>query len=181
MIYTFITDTDLDVGMKKYFRDQITNGVTNINILVTTESAAFSMIKTKLNNKYDLSQLFPPIIEWTASPFLQSSYCSKNNKIYKALQDTTNNDPEEASSLYWVANDPRDQLLVVYAVAITLYFMIDSINPRKLTQDLMDGFVTAIEFLDDVKEGKENPDWPLLLNGTSTILWGANPSQSHYY
>ena len=182
MIYSFITDSDLDVGMKKYFRDQITSAGTNIHILKTSEGAAFSMLKTKLNNKYDLVQLFPPIAEWTDSHvFSIGQYCSKADVVYKASQGSTNSAPDDPNSQFWFISDPRDQLLVILAVALTLYYFTESVNPRKLTQDLKNGFASAMEFLDDIKEGNENPDWPLLINGTSTILWGANPTQNHYY
>lgn len=181
-IYKFITDKDLDVGMKKYFRDQITNGATNIHILKTTEAAAFDIIKAKLNNKYNLVLLFPSIQEWSAAkPYLKDEYTYKSDKIYKALLAGTNQDPAAVGSTYWVEEDPRVQLLVVFCVAITLYFFTESIAPNKLTEDIVNGFTNAMEWLEEVKKGTENPDWPLAEEGSSFIHSGSNAKIDHYY
>jgi len=180
-IYSFITDKDLDVGMKKYFRDQVTNGTTNLHILKTSEGGAFSMIKAKLNNKYDLVKLFPSIQDWSAAKaYLKDEYAYKNDKIYKALQPGTNQDPATQTA-YWVESDPRDQLLVIHCVNMTIYFFMESIAPNKITEDIANAFASAIEWLDDVKNGDENPDWPLVLEGSSFIHSGSNEKLDHYY
>lgn len=181
MIYTFITEKDLDVAMKKYFREQITELDDNIHIQVTSESAAFSFIKSKLNARYDLTLLFPSIQKWSnAKNYTTGAHCWLNDKIYKAKQDNTNKSPV-SNVTDWEVLDPRDQLLVVYCAVITVYMMLLSVNPRKITEELHDMYNMIVEWLDDVKEGDENPDWPLLENGSSTIQWGSDPKIDHYY
>jgi Protein of unknown function (DUF1320) len=178
-IHSFITDKDLDVGMKKYFRDQIIE--TNTHILTTCEGAAFSLMKSKLTGRYDMLLLFPDTSTWSASKiYLTGDYCFKNDKFFKAIQDGTNHDPE-TSPLYFIEKDARDQLLVVFCVNIAIYFLIQALNPRKVPQDIINDYDTAIEWLDGCMSGKENPDWALLENGVSTINWGSNPKLDHYY
>ena len=181
-IYKFITDKDLDVGMKKYFRDQITDGDTNIHILKTSEGAAFSMIKTALNGRYNLTTLFPVVKDWSnATAYVVGNYCYKTNKFYKAILAGTNKNPDTETT-YWEESDPRDQLLVVFAVSITLYFFVESISPRKLSEDIINAYTTAIEWLDDVTNGKRSPDFPLLESGGSNdIPHGSNEPLDHYY
>ncbi len=178
-IHTFITDKDLDVGMKQYFRDQIIE--TNTHILTTSESAAFSLIKTKLNSRYDIKLLFPSTKTWSGTTaYLEGEYSYKADKFYKALQDGTNQDPATQAS-YWVEEDPRDQLLVIFCVRMTLYFLCESNSLKKTPEKLINDFDTAMEWLDNCKSGVENPDWPLLENGSSTINFGSNEKLDHYY
>ncbi|MCE9539929.1 MAG: hypothetical protein K8R85_12025, partial [Bacteroidetes bacterium] len=76
MIYTFITNKDIDVSIKQYFLDQITTGATHV--LKKAEAAAFTLIKSKLNGRYDLVKLFPEIKEWSGSKnYLKDQYCVK--------------------------------------------------------------------------------------------------------
>lgn len=182
-IYTFLTDKDLDVGMKLYWRNQITNGTDNKHIMTTCEGAAFSMIKTKLNNKYDLVKLFPSIKEWVNDvDYLEDQYCYKSDKIFKAKNDNSGEDPVTENSEHWIEQDPRDQLLVKYAACMTIYFMLESLPPRMVAKEITDEFVGIMEWLDDVRDGKENPAWDLSASGGSTdIPHGSNEKLEHYY
>ncbi len=182
MMYSFITEKDLDVAMKEYFRGQITEQEDKKHIERIAEGSAFSLIKAKLNNRYDLALLFPATPDWdNTTPFTQGQYCYKNGVIYRALQDSTNQQPDAANSAYWKEKDPRDQLLVVYCAVITVYQMLQSTNPRVISQRLENEYVRILEWLDDVKEGNESPAWPLVENGSSTIQWGSEPKIDHYY
>ncbi len=182
MIYSFITDKDLDVAMKEYFRDQITDEREKLHIQILSEGAAFSLIKSKINSRYDLTLLFPKIANWTeALPFLANNYCFKEDKIYISLADNTGEDPTDSNSLFWKESDPRDKLLIVYCAVITVYNMLRSINPRKISNDLENRYAGILEWLDDVKSGIENPDWPILAEGSNTIQWGSEPQREHYY
>lgn len=178
-LHSFITDQDLDVGMKQYFRNQIISG--NNHVLTTAEGAAFTLIKTKINSRYDLVKLFPSIVVWSnATTYATDDYVWKNNKFFKAKQASTNQDPETQTT-YWLESDPRDKLLVIFAVSITLFFLTKALKSSQVPQDLINDFDTAIEWLDNCKDGNENPDWPLLENGSSTIQWGSNEKLDHYY
>lgn len=177
-VYQFLTDQDLDLGMKKYFRDLITVGAEKKHILVSCEAAAVSLIKTKLNNKYDLTKLFPSIVEWaTDGEYTTGQYVHKNTAIYIALQDSTDKNPTDpANAAFWKQSDPRDQLLVKYCATITAYFMMEAgVNPRMISEKLVDEFAGVIEWLDDVRDGKESPAWDLLASGGSyDIPHGSN-------
>lgn len=179
MIYKFITDQNLDLGMKTYFRNQIIE--TNPHILTTSEGAAFSMIKAKLSSRYDLTKLFPEIKPWNiATAYEKGQYCFKSDKIYKSLQDGTGNDPVTQIT-YWSEEDPRDDLLVVFCVDITIYTMCKPLPSIKTPTDLVDAYMAAMDWLEDCQNGKENPDWPLLEAGSSNVIWGSNEKLDHYY
>ncbi|MBL7902939.1 MAG: DUF1320 family protein [Bacteroidia bacterium] len=181
-IYKFITDQDLDVGMKQYFRDQITEGSANAHILKTSEGAAVSLIKSKLNGLYNLALVFPSILEWNGSKsYAIGDFSHKAGKIYKSKTANTNKNPESEAA-DWTEEDPRDQLIVVYCVAITLYFFVESVSPRKISEDIKNAYLTAIEWLEDVKDGKESPALPLLeTGGSNDIPHGSNEPLDHYY
>jgi hypothetical protein len=182
MIYSFITEKDLDVAMKEYFRDQITDDKEKLHIQTLSEGAAFSLIKSKLNSRYDLTLLFPKIQNWTDSLlFLTGSYCCREDKVYLCQVSTsTGNDPL-SNITAWKESDPRDKLLIVYCAVMTVYNMSRSINPRKISNDLENAYAGILEWLDDVNAGLEHPDWPILSEGSNTIQWGSEPQREHYY
>ncbi len=163
MIYSFITDKDLDATLKEYFLTQVIGS--NTTILKNKEAAAFTLMKSKLSHRYDLTVLFPIIKEYDVTkPWAVGSYTSKGDVIYKALIASSNtNQQDPATALtYWTPSDPRDMLLVEYCVDITIYFVLKRINPRKISQDVADNYNMAIDWLEDVMKEKENPDWTLL-------------------
>lgn len=181
-IYKFLTDEDLDLGLNKYFRDSVTAGAEKLHIQRKCEGAAVSIIKSKLNNKYDLTKLFPSILEWdSVKAYLLGEYSYKQKRIFKALQNTTNNNPCDPASVYWVEEDPRDALLVKHAAAITAYFMLESLPPRKVPEAVQDEYADIMNWLDDCRDGHENPTWDLLpTGGSSDIPWGSNQQIDHY-
>lgn len=179
MIHSFITDKDLLISIKQYFLDQVT--IDESTRKPKCEAAAFTMIKSKLNNRYDLVKLFPETKEWdSARAYLKDEYCFNNEKFFKALQNATNQNPN-SQLLFWKESDPRDMLLVKLCADITLYFILESINPRKVSDDVINAYTNAMEWLDDVKNNIEHPAWPLLENGLGTLKWGSNTKLDHYY
>jgi len=183
MIFSFITNKDIDVSLKEYFLNQVVNG--DHHVIKKAEGAAFSLIKSALNSRYDLAKLFPLIKEWnTAQAYLEGEYSCKNDIIYKALSDNTGNAPATGST-YWVEDDPRDMLLVLHCVNITIYYLLKRISPRKVTQEVDDCYHMALDWLEDVKRERENPDFPLIDTDTGIggleVRGGSNEKIDHYY
>src|SRR3972149_3835397 len=97
MIFTFITNKDIDVSIKQYFLDQIIG--TSTHVLKKAEAAAFTLIKSKLNGRYDLVKLFPEIKEWVGTKdYLKDEYCVKLDIVYKAFIANTNQSPPTSST-----------------------------------------------------------------------------------
>lgn len=180
MIYTFITNKDIDVSIKQYFLDQIIG--TSAHVLKKAEAAAFTLIKSKLNGRYDLVKLFPNIKEWASGILYNATnpYCSKNDVIYKALVPNTNASPDTHST-QWEESDPRDALLLLHCSNMTVYYVCERINPRKISDDIAEAYNRAIDWLDDVKNGKENPDFPLIAIGATDVRSGSNDRIEHYW
>lgn len=180
MIYSFITSKDLDVGIKQYFLEPIVNGLPHI--VKTSEGAAFSLIKSNLNSRYDLEKLFPVIKEWNAQTNYQiGQHVCKNDVIYIALAASIGQTPDTANSPFWIEDDPRDQLLVIHCVNIAVFFITENANLRKRSQEMLDAYNRAVGWLYDVKKGEENPDYPLLPIGGMEVRAGSNPKIDHYY
>lgn len=178
-IYKFLTTKDLELGMKTYFRNQVIG--TETQILTISEAAAFDILKAKLSSRYDLTKLFPSIKDWAGTTaYLKDEYSYKGDKIYRALLDGTNQDPATATT-YWVEDDPRIQLLVKFCVSITIYFMVESLNPNKINDEISNNFTNAMEWLEACQKQEENPDWPLLEAGSTNINWGSNKKLDHYW
>ena len=179
-LYSFITNKDIDVSLKQYFFDQVTADAPHV--IKTAEGAAFSLIKSMLNNRYDLVKLFPVITEYdNTKAYAKDDYISNLDIIYKAKQASTANDPAATNSAYWDESDPRDKLLILHCVNITVFFLLERINQRKVSQDVIDAYNRAINWLEDVKREHENPDFPLIEIGGMEVRSGSNKQIDHYW
>jgi len=179
MIYSFITNKDLDLSIKPYFLEQVTVGATHK--IKKAEAAAFTQIKSMLNSKYDLVKLFPEIKEWSETTnYEKDSYSCINDIVYKAKQDNSGVTPGTEDT-NWEENDPRDALLIVHAVNITLFYLLESANKRKIPEDVIEAYNRAINWLEDVKNGVENPDWALIEADGMEVRAGSNPKLDHYW
>lgn len=179
MILSFITNKDIDVSLKEYFLNQVVIG--DSHVLKKAEAAAVSLMRSKLNSRYDLTKVFPLIREWKADKaYLKDEYTSINDVIYKAAEDNTNQRPNAPMSTAWAEDDPRDMLLVLHCTNITLYYILK--RTRKLSDDVINAYHDALDWLDDVKRERENPTLPLLeAPDGMDIKWGSNEKMDHYY
>lgn len=65
---------------------------------------------------------------------------------------------------------------------MTAYFMLESVNPRKISEDMFNDYTATMEWLDDVRDGKESPSWPVLeTGGSDNIPHGSNEPNEYYY
>lgn len=178
-IYKFITSDDLKVSIRELMLNQVTDS--DPKIIKNAERKALDSIKSKINNRYVIDQVFLTIKEWSnATAYSAGEYVYKTDTFYRALKAGTNKDPVSETT-YWVEDDPRNGNLVDCCVKITLFHIFQRINPRKVPDHVYDNLNDAYEWLNDVKDGKENPDLPLKDNGASTIQWGSNEKIEHYY
>lgn len=181
MIYSFITDTNFKGVIKEYFSSQIIGSTPTL--FTDAEAAAFSFIKSKLNARYDLTKLFPAIKDWSnTTTYAIGDYSSKADVIYKSKVNANTNHSPDTSPAQWEKADPRDALLIRYCCFITLFFLEDSINPRRISQQVIDNYDIAEHWLNQVKNSVEHPDFPLItIPGGMEVKGGSNPPSQHYY
>ncbi|MEQ8685457.1 MAG: hypothetical protein RIE86_09195 [Imperialibacter sp.] len=127
-------------------------------------------MKSRLKKRYDLEQIFLPVEEyddereylegelawWREDPEDPDSQVG----VYQALQDTTGNSP--ASEANWSPNDPRDKLVIMYLVDITVMFFFAKDAPHVLPEVVDNRYKEAKEWLKDVAAGDTEADLPLL-------------------
>lgn len=180
-MYSFIHNKDIDLSLKEYFFNQVTADAPHI--VKTAEGAAFTLIKSMLNSRYDLVKLFPEIKTWAgAMAFLKDEYACKDDVIYKAKDNNTNQDPAITNSTHWVISDPRNMLLVMHCVNITVLYLLERVNKRKLSEEIIEAYNRAINWLEDVKRLRENPDFPLIeIPGGMEARAGSNKKIDHYW
>lgn len=182
-MYSFITNKDIDVSLKKYFYDQAVADAPHI--VKKAEGAAVSLMKSNLNSRYDLTLLFPVIKDYVSTtPYVIGTYVSKTDVIYKCIKAGTGQDPATANSTYWEESDPRDMLLVLLCVNITVFFILERVNQRKLSDDVIDAYNRAVNWLEDVKKLRENPDFPVIETESGIgmeVKGGSNEKIDHYW
>jgi len=181
MIHTFITDKNLEGVIKEYFLNQVIGD--KLYVLEDAEAAAFSLIKSKLNSRYDLTKLFPPIKDYAdTTTYVKGDYSAKADVIYKSKIDNNTNHSPDTSPTQWEKSDPRDALLIRYCGIFTVYFALESINPRNISEKLYENFEMAERWLNNVNKCVEHPDFPLItIPGGMEVKGGSNAPTEHYY
>lgn len=78
----------------------------------------------------------------------------------------------------------KSPLLIEWVVTIYLYHLHRRQNPRLVPDDIATGYDQCIQWLNDVRDGKEHPDLPLIIDengdpdiGTNDLRSGSQTSQ----
>lgn len=147
----FINDNELTV---------ITTG--NDTNRLAAESAAIEEISSYLRGKYDIDLIFIDIPTWNnTNTYAEGKQVVYNEVMYVAIQETTNNDPEEVESLFWQQADNRNQLIMRLTINIAIYQLSHSNASRNVPEFREKNYLDAIEWLKNVAKGRANPSFPL--------------------
>lgn len=123
---------------------------------------------------------YPKLTAWDAAEnYTAGNYVYHSGTWWKAKQDNTGQAPAEGAN--WTEDDPRDDLILTYVVDLALYYLHQSGNPRKIPELRLERKDEALEWLEMVKEGEENPDLPVKAEGINEILWNSNPKRDNYF
>lgn len=190
MTYTFINNNDLLVAMREDMMNLVIDG--DPDIILDAEQTAIKRMKDKLRNRYDMDRVFTPIQQWDATTtFNEGEYVYDEHLdgtepvglIYLAKSGNANKKPND-NTIEWETSDPRDRSIVGYLVDIVLYLVHKRINPRKIPDIRRDAYDEAMTWLVDVRDLKENPDLPLLVDDTGEveiIQSGGEQKREHYF
>lgn len=164
MAFIFLTENDYKV----YAQDDILTNLTKNNITnrAQAENAALEEIVSYLDaDKYDLTEIFPTILDWNnTADFAAETYVHQNNIIYQAKQLNTGVDPAAdvaGAGANWEVKDPRHPIIIRYMVAITLYQLFLSLHGRQIPTHRVDEYDLAKDWLNKLADGKVNPRLPL--------------------
>jgi len=187
MTYKFLTDADIHTFLKEEFKTGMTNSgaanETRETFILKAEAAAIKQISNKIRQRYDVAAIFalPPV--WgLAVPYTTFSRCSREDKFYIALKNGTGNDPKTETT-FWEEDDPRDPYIVTICCDLMIYHLHARNNPRGITEQRVLRKDDALRWLNDVQDGIESPDLPLI-EGTppGDLQYGFDQlPRSHYY
>lgn len=181
-MYEYITDKDLQTYIRQDLLDKFASTQDELNVFIQkAEKTAVEQVKSKMNDRYDLTQIFVQIQDYDETkPFITGDYVCFENEVYLATSDNSGSVPSESPDV-WTQSDPRFSLLISIIIDMTLYHLHKRINPRKVPELRTNAYNEAIKWLNDIRNNKENPNFPLLESGSQYIPWGSNPKRDNYF
>jgi len=208
-LFTFLDTHDLESAIKSEHLKQITSH--DGAIIPKAEKAAISMIAGNLSQRYEVADIFPKILLWSGTRAYSipvettvevseeeytytprftrdasgviTNYCYHNATWWKAVQDSTNQEPG-GSIGYWIEEDPRDAQIVQYVSDVTIFFIFRRVSPRQIPDLRLSMYNEVKEWLSMVRQDQITPDLPKPLpvdDSVDDIPWGSSEAQSHYY
>lgn len=179
-IYKFITDQDLRDLLREHYEDLTDNNPKNIR---QAEATAVELIKSKLADRHDMALVMLLFSNWdSATEYTAGQYVvyGPEDRFYLALVDNDDVKPSSDPNT-WKESDPRNPLLVMHCMYITIWYLSQKISLRKVPDQWADNYDEAMEWLNDVRDLKENPELPLKENGSDEIPWGSNDRTEYNY
>lgn len=159
------------------------DGYNVTDILNESIDYAVDFIKSKLQHRYDPDQIFIEITDYdNTATYSENELVYYQNVIYFAKQETTGNDPPDAT--YWTKGDLRHSLIKNYAIKIALKELYLRVQPRVIPEWIMDEAEKAETHLNRVSSGKDTVVLPVKTdadgnNEGETFLYGSE-TQKHW-
>jgi len=181
MIYKFLTDEDISSQIKNDILADILPGTDDRQKKIAkAEAAALKQIRAKAGRWYNMDIVLQTLKQWQETYFYPAgSFVYDEGVIYKAKTDTTAAKPIE-SGTEWTPDDPRHELLVMYATDMVLYHLHSLVNPRKIPDLRKDRYHEAKDWLEMIAERNENADFPENELDEELLIWGSNPKIETY-
>lgn len=158
----FLIPEDYKPYIRAEIKEDILMGQTNI--IQQVEMASQEEISSYLSGRYDVTKIFINILTYNAiRTFQTGEYVYETGKIYRALEAVTDVSPtvnHVQENPKWVLDDPRNPLIVLRMVYITLYHAHKSLPGSQIPRLRIDDYDMSIRWLEKVAEGKLNPILP---------------------
>ena len=91
----------------------------------------------------------------------------------------------DVAAIFTATGPDRHPLILEYLVDIYLYRLHCRINPRKVPEHIKEKYNEALDWLDGVMDGSENPDLPAIelpdVSTNSVRHGGSQAPKEHYY
>lgn len=160
------------------------------------ERAAQAEIETYLMHRYNMAAVFVDLLEYDASTTYNSgdliTFPDVEDEIYSAAYDTEGESQTVGPGVSpvddptkWVKGDPRNALIKMHLVDITLYHLHSRINPRNIPDFRVERYRDCIDWLKMVAAGKISTKLPIIEPEADQIglkiKWNSNTKFNHNY
>lgn len=181
MIYKFITDEDILNQIKEDLIADVLTAEGRQKKIARAEAAVLKQIRAKAGRWYDIDSVLVRINQWTdKTNYQQGNYVYDDGVIYKASADNANCKPSDNKEL-WKEDDPRHELLVMYACDMIIYHLHCLVNPRRIPDLRRERYKEATGWLELIAEKNENADFPDNELDEELIIWGSNPRVESFF
>lgn len=172
----FLIPEDYTPYIRASIKEDILLGQTAI--IQKVELAAQEEMSSYLAARYDVSKIFVLIRDYAdTTQYNIGDYIYRSGVIYKALEAIIGIDPateilEEDSRV--ALEDPRNPLIVLRMVYITLYHAHKALPGSQIPQLRIDDYDISLQWLKDVATGLINPILPEAeVEGNTLVLYGS--------
>lgn len=160
-------------------------------LLDEVELLAIEEITSYISARYDVAQVFAVVDAWVSGASYTTDdvvYSAVNNKTYKAKTTHTGitTDPSADPTNWGVTLDPRNPKIVTCTVDLALYHLHSRINPRNIPELRGIRREDSINWLEGVRENKNNPTLPAKVDGDGNTVgvrftFGSNTQNNQRY
>jgi len=173
----FLRDKDFLRAIQRENLDVMINE--DSTLLNETILAAQSEMESYLRHRYDVAKIFKDLAVYDNAAVYNTgdlvAYPDIESDVYVALADgLTGVDPTTAQ---WQKGDPRNPLIKMHLIDLTLYHLHSRINPRNIPEFRIQRRDDAIKWLNMIAKSLITVDLPKLEtpeNVGLNIRWGTN-------
>lgn len=163
------------------------SGSPDERFLLEVEAAALTEVQSYLRHRYDVAIVFTGVDLWTISRTYdldQVVYDQASNLSYKSkIASNQGNILTDQNSWEEIA-DPRDAMLKLYLIDITLYHLHSRINPRNIPELRLNRRDEAIKWLTMISKGDISVNLPEISSEDQTgyrIIFGGEDKRQNSY
>lgn len=156
------------------------------DLRTTAEAAAEKEASAYLRNKYDLTVLFPTILEHSTTATYEAGQMVYKHKSGQDLFFTAKQAVTAGATLEegddWAAGDPRDPLIKEILIDLALYRLYTRLAPNQIPETRVNRRDDQIQFLKRVANFSISVDWPEQdPEATTNLTWGSKTRYNKDY
>jgi hypothetical protein len=182
----FLRETDFLRAIQRENLDVITGE--DQTLLNETILAAQSEMESYLRHRYDVAKIFIDLNAYdSGTTYAQNAvvaYPDIEDQIYKCISTTNIVGIDPTDSTKWSKGDPRNPLIKMHLIDLTLYHLHSRINPRNIPEFRIQRRDDAIKWMEMVAKSLISTDLPTLAvpdeNIGKNIIFGQTKTNQLY-
>lgn len=182
----FLRESDFLRAIQRENLDVITGE--DQSILNETILAAQSEMESYLRHRYDVVKIFIDLNAYDNAATYETNsivaFPDVEDDIYSVISETPITGIDPTDSLSWKKGDPRNPLIKMHLIDLTLYHLHSRINPRNIPEFRIARRDDAIKWLEMISKSLITVDLPTLTvpdeNVGKNIRWGTSKTDQLY-
>lgn len=153
------------------------------NKLKRAEKAALEQMRSYLSQRFDTQKLIWAFEDFNqARHYTPGMYCLFNDQLFCCKYECLGIEPSEDD--FWFPDDPRNAMLVMYLIDMTLYHLYAAQTLKAISEHRSQRYQDALDWLKDARDGKIETGLPAKVDPKNLdfdFRFGSNPKRNNRY